>query len=50
MYLLAENKIKAGQLNAMQALVDAMTLHKGDVHVARTAAAALGEMCSGNGV
>ena len=48
--LLAENKDKAGQLNAILALVDAMTLHKGDARVAEYAAYALAYICDDNGV
>ena len=49
-FLLAKNQIKAGQLNVIQLLVDAMTVHKADARVASQAAAALGNICGDNGV
>ena len=49
-FLLAENRRKAGQLNAMRALVDAMTVHKANARNAEDAAYALGNICEDNGV
>ena len=49
-FLLAENRTNAGQLNAMRALVEAMTLHKADARVVRLAAYAFGSICGDNGV
>ena len=48
-FLSAENQLKAGQLNVMQALVEVMLVHKADAKVAETAAAALHNICY-NGV
>ena len=45
----AENKIKAGQLNAMDSLLEMMRLHKADPRVAANAAGALQAICV-NGV
>ena len=49
MFLSAENKIKAGQLKVMKALVDVMLVHKTDAAVAQQAAGALLNICV-NGV
>ena len=49
-FLLAENRAKAGQLDAIRSLVDAITLHKGDARVVDNAAVALGNICCDNGV
>ena len=48
-FVSAENQIKAGQLNVMQALVEVMLVHKADANVAENAAAALYNICL-NGV
>ena len=45
LYFSAENQIKAGQLNVMQALVDVMLQHKADPRVAENVADALGNIC-----
>ena len=45
LYFSAENKIKAGQLNVMQALVDVMLQHKADPRVTENVAGALGNIC-----
>ena len=48
-FLSAENQIKAGQLNVMQALVEVMLVHKADAAVAQYCAGALLKICL-NGV
>jgi hypothetical protein len=49
LYFTAENQIKAGQLNVMQALLEVMLVHKADANVAQYAAGALRSICA-NGV
>jgi hypothetical protein len=44
-YISAENQIKAGQLNVIQALVEVMLVHKADAVVAQEAAGALFNIC-----
>jgi len=44
-YISAENKIKAGQLNVIQVLVEVMLVHKADAVVAQNAAGALRNIC-----
>ena len=45
----AENKIKAGQLNVIQVLIEVMTVHKANAAVVQNCAAALWNICV-NGV
>ena len=44
-----ENRIKAGQLGAMEALLEALSLHKANAEVAREVAYALTYICA-NGI
>ena len=48
--VLAENQIKAGQLNVIQALMEVMTVHKANANISEKAAFALGSICCKNGV
>ena len=45
-----ENQVKAGQLGAMEALLDALSLHKANAEVAREVATAFANICRENGI
>ena len=44
-----ENQVKAGQLGVMEALLEALSLHKANAEVAREVATAISKMCQKNG-
>ena len=46
----AENQVKAGQLGAMEALLEALRLHKANAEVAREVAGAIWTICVNNGI
>ena len=47
--ILGENKVKAGQLRVMEALLESLTSHKASQKVGKAVACALGQIC-GNGI
>ena len=46
----AENQVKAGQLRVMEALLEALSLHKANAQVADRVAFAMGNVCANNGI
>ena len=44
-YVAADNQVKAGQLKVMEALLEALSLHKANAEVARVVAAAMRYIC-----
>ena len=45
-----DNRVKAGQLGVMEALLEALSLHKANAEVANIVAGAIGNICNSNGI
>ena len=45
-----ENQVKAGQLGVMEALLEALSLHKANAEFAASVAGAIANICGNNGI